>query len=263
MSSEISIVDMQKLAKKRGGECLSEQYVNDSTHLEWKCERGHTWRATPSNIKQKKWCPKCAIERRAASRRKSIEELQEIARSRGGQCLSENYKGTHKPHEWECAYGHHWKASPANIKSRGSWCPKCSRLDGQKHRRLGIEKMQDVAREKGGVCISNHYNNINRKLWWRCANGHRWDATPANILSGKWCPKCSIQKRRLSIDVFKRLAEEHGGKCLSDNYMRLTQKLRWRCSEGHEWEAMASSVKNTGTWCAKCAAKNRYQNQQN
>lgn len=254
---------MKALAQKRNGDCISVNYVNDSTHLEWKCDKGHLWKATPSNIKQKKWCPKCAIEKRAGSRRGSIEELQEIANSRRGRCVSDEYKGTHSLHEWECSFGHRWKASPANVKSRKSWCPKCSRLDGQEHRKLGIEKMQEYAKHRGGVCISKYYGNINKKLWWKCAEGHRWDATPANILKGKWCPRCAIKKRRLTIEIFKEIAKEKGGECLSDEYFRLTQKLRWRCSEGHEWEALASSVKNAGTWCAKCSAKDRYKHLMN
>jgi len=32
---------MQQVAKKRGGKCLSEKYVNAKTKLEWECRKGH------------------------------------------------------------------------------------------------------------------------------------------------------------------------------------------------------------------------------
>lgn len=38
------IEDMQKLAEKRGGKCLSTEYAY--TKLEWECDEGHTWLMT-------------------------------------------------------------------------------------------------------------------------------------------------------------------------------------------------------------------------
>ena len=34
-----SIEDAQILAKKRGGECLSTEYINADLHLKWKCKK--------------------------------------------------------------------------------------------------------------------------------------------------------------------------------------------------------------------------------
>lgn len=52
---------MQEFAKKRGGECLSKEYVNSHSHLIWKCEHGHTWKAQPLSITNSgTWCPVCS-----------------------------------------------------------------------------------------------------------------------------------------------------------------------------------------------------------
>jgi hypothetical protein len=60
----LTIEEMQEIAKSKGGECLSEKYVNAHSKLEWKCSRGHIWSATPSNIKKAsgvQYVPICRI----------------------------------------------------------------------------------------------------------------------------------------------------------------------------------------------------------
>jgi len=79
MRKTITIKDMQEIAKKRGGKCLSDVYVNSQTHLLWECSKGHQWEAVPYSIKNGHWCPKCGIEKRAAKQRLSIEDMQKVA----------------------------------------------------------------------------------------------------------------------------------------------------------------------------------------
>ena len=58
---KLSIEDMQEIARKRKGKCLSDKYINNKTKLEWKCLNGHKWKAIPESIKSgNRWCPVCA-----------------------------------------------------------------------------------------------------------------------------------------------------------------------------------------------------------
>ena len=50
---------MKDIAIKRGGECLSNNYINALSKLEWKCKRGHVWFAKPNDIQSNHWCPYC------------------------------------------------------------------------------------------------------------------------------------------------------------------------------------------------------------
>jgi hypothetical protein len=52
----------------------------------------------------------------------------------------------------------------------------------------------------------------------------------------------------------KIVAEKRGGECLSDSYVYAQTKMRWRCRNGHEWEANSNSIKN-GTWCPYCSRR--------
>lgn len=58
-SKKLTIEDMHRLTKENGGKCLSTKYVHSKTHLLWECSQGHQWKATPNNVKNGSWCPKC------------------------------------------------------------------------------------------------------------------------------------------------------------------------------------------------------------
>ena len=60
MRKKLTIELMQQIARDRGGKCLSKEYINARTHLEWMCAEGHRWKATPDSVKNKSaWCEKC------------------------------------------------------------------------------------------------------------------------------------------------------------------------------------------------------------
>ena len=51
---------MQRIAKERGGKCLSEKYMGVHSKLLWECIMGHTFEAVPADIKnQGSWCSVC------------------------------------------------------------------------------------------------------------------------------------------------------------------------------------------------------------
>ncbi len=108
-----------------------------------------------------------------------------------------------------------------------------------------------IARERNGKCLSQTYINARSKLRWECAQGHQWDALPGQIIKGSWCPRCS-GNRRGSLAEMQLFAQSRGGKCLSEQYINTTTKLRWECKRGHQWDARPSDVKK-GTWCPECA----------
>jgi hypothetical protein len=145
---------MNALAREKGGLCLSSQYINNRTKLKWQCKEGHVWESRPSDIQSGYWCRKCGLVLAANKRRASIEDMKELARKKGGNCISENYINSQTKLKWQCKEDHVWEAKP-NCISRGQWCPYCS-----KNVKLTIEKMQSLAQERGGECLSNEYINI-------------------------------------------------------------------------------------------------------
>jgi hypothetical protein len=51
-----TIYDCKEIAKLRDGECLSKNYIDNKTKMEWKCKRGHIWQANFNKILKGRWC---------------------------------------------------------------------------------------------------------------------------------------------------------------------------------------------------------------
>ena len=122
-------------------------------------------------------------------------------------------------------------------------------------KKLTIEQMQELAKSRGGLCLSKKYINSRTKLELECKEGHRWFNIPSHIKRGQWCRDCS-GLRKLTIEQMQELAKSRGGKCLSKIYVNSGTKLKWKCKEGHEWNAVPSSI-NRGSWCKKCSYPRR------
>lgn len=190
----LELKDLRKLARERGGRCLSRQYVNGRTSLLWECGFGHKWKASAEQVKggpHKKgtWCAQCYNRRRIFRPRGTVEEMRILARRRSGKFISKQYLGSRLKHLWQCVLGHRWRAVPGNIK-RGNWCPVCA---GNQRSRL--RDYRALAVRKGGKCLSRTYTNNDAKLRWRCAVGHEWLATGSSVKRGSWCARCAHNRR--------------------------------------------------------------------
>lgn len=121
---------MRALAASKGGECLSEEFVSVAKKMRWRCgDCGREWEAAPKTILygyHDSWCPACGAEKRKATQRANrLEALRELARSKGGECLSTEYVSNEEPMLWRCAAGHKWEATARSLCQRSTWCRKC------------------------------------------------------------------------------------------------------------------------------------------
>ncbi|MGL4668073.1 MAG: hypothetical protein ACRCWR_09095 [Saezia sp.] len=174
---------IKKIAEQRGGQCLSEQYIGSRTPLTFRCNYGHTWQTSSTNIKTyKRWCAVCNKDKT----RYPLDQLHALAAKFGGTCLTKTHTLRSSAIQWQCAKGHKW-ASPASRVEGGSWCSQCA-FDKQ---RASIEELHEIAKSRGGKCLSTHYQNARVKMLWECDLGHQWQANSNNIKRRKWCPMCA------------------------------------------------------------------------
>lgn len=101
---------------------------------------------------------------------------------------------------WVCSKGHEWQATIYS-RTSGTNCPFCS---GQKIL-IGFNDLQTTHTE---LCQEwNYEKNIdikptnvskgsNKKVWWKCDNGHEWQATISSRVHGNGCPICYKGKRK-------------------------------------------------------------------
>ncbi|KAB0600379.1 MAG: hypothetical protein CL858_04975 [Cupriavidus sp.] len=209
-ASKYGLADLHAKAAEHGGKCLAAAWKTGRDHYPFECAAGHRWEAMGYKVlKQGNWCRTCTDTRLGAQRTDAdgLARIQGTANERGGRCLSTAYHGTSAFYRFRCAAGHEWEALGNNVL-QGGWCRIC-RNEGQK---LGIEAMHALARERGGICLSDTYRHGKAKLKWECHRGHVWDATPSGVKAGHWCPSCAILNTIVAKNQHKRKRYEAVGK---------------------------------------------------
>ncbi|KKK53046.1 hypothetical protein LCGC14_3098700, partial [marine sediment metagenome] len=183
----------------------------------------------------------------------TINDCIELAKSKGGQCLSDVYVGYKTKMLWKCNKDHHWYTTLDGIKNKNAWCPECSYIGvGNRYRFDGIKIANQLAIEKHGKCLSTEYTNMHTKLLWECKKGHQWERSLSKIKHrSQWCPYC-CKRPPLSINDCMVEANKRGGKCLSTEYTSCEEKLLWECSDGHQWKAIFRSIRLNKSWCPEC-----------
>jgi hypothetical protein len=252
MSKRLSIEDMQHLAAKQGGKCLSDIYVNNRLPLEWECSKKHRWFARPSNIKSGHWCPYCSPNAAAMLGNEGLlKKCQQIAESRGGNCLSDIYVTARKPLQWQCSKGHIWEATPDNVK-RGKWCPECAKVAIQLAKiKYSKDECEQYAKKRGGKLVKADTQYRNKWLW-ECSNGHQWNASPSQVVGSQtWCKRC-LSYEAYSDKILQSLTKRNI-RIISGKIINAKSRLLLECKKGHRWEASIASVYLAKSGCPLCA----------
>ena len=168
---------------------------------------------------------------------------------------------------WQCEKGHQWQAV-INSRKDGIGCPYCA---GKK----AIVGETDLATvnpelaaqwhptENGDLLPQDVTENSNRKIWWQCDKGHKWQTAVYHRSKGSGCPICSGHKVLLGYNdlatVNPKLAAEWNftknvDLTPSDVTCGSDKKAWWKCSKGHEWDATIQS-RNAGCGCPYCAGQ--------
>ena len=124
-NSESFLNELREVAASKGGKLISQAYLGWGTKLKFRCHENHEWNVSPNNVKRGKWCPECARKRMGAYHKLTIEEMRQVAKRRGGECLSKIYVNAFTKLKWKCKLGHIWYAQPQHVK-RKTWCPTCA-----------------------------------------------------------------------------------------------------------------------------------------
>ncbi|MFC1483191.1 hypothetical protein ACFL56_02910 [Candidatus Margulisiibacteriota bacterium] len=183
----------------------------------------------------------------------TIEEMDVLAESRGGKCLSTKYINARTKLKWQCEKGHEFEMRPKEVKI-GQWCPECSNKK-KGPGKLTIKEMHILAKSKKGKFLSKIYLGSAIKHIWQCEKGHIFKKTPSSVKIGFWCTQCSGMAK-LTIQEMKQYAEKRDGKCLSNKYKNNKTKLKFQCKKGHIFMQEPRVVKS-GHWCPECGKKKK------
>lgn len=249
----------------------------------WKCSVcSHSWGAqVVARTLYKTECPECEVDlkkRRNALKSipnegESLEELypdlmEEWAYDLNNVSPSQLKRASKRKVWWQCKKGHEWKAA---IYSRvsGNGCPICSGnqlLEGYND----LLTLYPIVAEEwnynrnGELRPQSVHANARKKVWWKCKQGHEYEAAIYHR-TGKKATGCPVCANRQLLFGFNDLATQYPDLAEEWNYERnvlepseilsgTAKKVWWKCKKGHEWESLISS-RCTGVGCPYCAGK--------
>lgn len=194
----------KEYAKRKGGECLSTEYINKDSKLKWSCKDSHEWQTSYHNTVYKKtWCAKCYAIGSSKKQRnpEGLKIAKDYAHSRSGLCLSTEYINANQKLLWKCNNPQHktWQASSSQVVRLSTWCPQCGHenLSVKKRNKDGLKIAKQHAKFKKGECLSEEYVSATTHMKWKCENNHEWKSPFASVVKNDtWCPQCSVYYRK-------------------------------------------------------------------
>ena len=176
---------------------------NSDKKVWWKCQKGHEWQATISHRTNGRGCPYCA-GRMVLGGYNDLQTVNPILAAewnyeKNGDLTPANFTANSgKKVWWKCQKGHEWQAKIQN-RNNGRSCPYCASrkvLEGYNDlATLNPSLAKEWDHEKNnGLTPANVMPNSDKKVWWKCAQGHNWQATIASRNAGCGCPYCAGRK---------------------------------------------------------------------
>lgn len=137
---------------------------------------------------------------------------------------------------WICEKNHEWQESVINV-AKGNGCPYCSN-----HRVLiGYNDFQTLYPDLANEWDYDKNNEFkpsdvtvgsNKKVWWKCKNGHEWRATIARRVKGPTCPHCSRRHKKVPLNEEAWMSKYEQAKAYYLEHNHLNIKATHVCDNG-------------------------------
>ena len=250
--SKYTIQEVRKIAKKRGGKCISKSYKNTKSKLKWKCKEGHIWETSLGTVLNGNWCNKCHFYHSEELCRTALEQILNtkfykskptwLVNSRGNQMeLDGHSKNLKIAFEYQ-GIQHFKLTSFINTKQKLKQRIYDDRTKINLCKKKGIKLL--IFTYKEDLTYLNKL--IEKKLKIKEINGN-----PINYK--KVINFNHVYKHKSKIKEMNDIAIQRGGECLSKVYVNSMTKMTWKCKKGHKWKATPYSIKIRDSWCFLCS----------
>ena len=193
--------EFHALAQERGFRWLGPEVTTVTAKTVWECGEGHQWEAHFHNIRNGRGCPFCA-----GKAPKTPDDYRALAQERGFLWLGPEVSNVSINTGWRCEEGHEWQATYNRIQG-GTGCPFCAGVAPKTP-----ADYYALAEERGFQWLGPEVPTTRAKTFWKCENGHEWEAVYHNIQRGSGCPACLDLVRGSQVsNVQRELAEMLGG----------------------------------------------------
>ena len=167
--------------------------------------------------------------------------------------------GSNAPRSWRCSKGHKWSVSPNNRTQKGTTgCPFCA----GKRVIAGVNDLQtqypEIAAQADGWNPETFHAKSNKRMQWRCLEGHSWSAAICDRVEGDDCSVCSNRVLQRGHNDLKSthplIALQADGWDPSNVIDGSHSRQNWICGLGHKW---TTTVKKriSGQGCPFCSGQ--------
>ena len=171
---------------------------------------------------------------------------------------------------WLCNKGHEWQAATCHRTRNHSNCPYCSGRYAIKGENDLATLYPDLVKEwnyekNGDLRPSDCKPASNKKVWWVCGEGHKWQTMVYHRTSrSTGCPYCSgnivIPGETDLQTLFPEISREfdagkNEGITPTEICAKSGKKVWWLCKKGHSWQAPIISRTNLRAGCPICAGQ--------
>ncbi len=176
----------------------------------WKCEKGHRWQVPVKNRTTGSNCPYCANKKVL----KGYNDFETWCKNNNFEYLLDEFdvnknhfsesditSGSGKKVWWICPKGHSYCTFLTHRTKMKTNCPYCSNKKVLAGFNDLLTTNPTLAREwnferNGDVYPTMFTENSTKKVWWKCNEGHEWQAMIGNRNKGRGCPICYQNKRK-------------------------------------------------------------------
>ena len=187
MSKKLTIEYVRESFELEGYTLLSNEYINNRTKLEYRCNKGHRHSINWAMWNSGDRCPYCSKKIKL-----TLDEIRSSFESDGYTLISDEYKNNKQKLNFICPNG-----SKHSIRwndwQQGHRCI-CSLCDNRI--KVTISEIRSEFEKEGYTLLSGSYKNIITKLNYVCPNGHKHSISWHDWQQGHRCPcyVCQIEK---------------------------------------------------------------------
>ena len=260
---------------KNAGILPTEIICTSSKSVWWKCKEGHEWQTkiylrTVNHYS----CPYCAGQLPIQGK----TDLMTWCKDNNSKLLDEwDYEKNAKVPSaympksgskvwWTCSKGHEWKTKISLRTVSNESCPYCGGRYATKGENDLATLYPEIADEwnydRNESAPFEYMPKSAKKVWWRCKEGHEWQAVISNRINNKsGCPYCSGRKaipgKNDLETLFPSIASEWNyekNKSKPNSFLPYSnKKIWWKCENGHEWKSQICD-RTSGKGCSVCYA---------
>ena len=291
MNKQKSLVDniilMKEWNYEKNGDLKPENFMpNSNKKVWWKCEEGHEWEAVISSRTAGRNCPYCSGKKRL----KGFNDVFTLHQSwkKYWDFETNNINNinpyllgdkSHVKVNWICSKCGKKFARVLSHTKDIVLCNECTNKNN------GLNKVKTIIKNKGSLLdncpeIAKEWNyekngdlkpenvstNSNKKVWWKCKEGHEWEAVinSRTGTSNNNCPYCSNQKILKGYNdletLYPEIAKEWNAQKNKINPCEVGagsgKKYWWICKQGHEYE-MSPLDRIYGMGCSVCSSERK------